>query len=178
MREQFTASLAGLDSRVAAARRGRWENEKDEMRRHGRLLDSIDALVTAGLCQVLEERGWNHEWDDIPHQAKAPGRSRGSPDSGWPDQVNVRLPVDLVNTVLAACWHTSKEPREQLQKWHKRHPKARPTKPTRARCDPGALAEYQELRRKINYTGDVWRDAVASGIIIARTARDSAAGGR
>ncbi|MFJ4526502.1 hypothetical protein ACIP4Y_37295 [Streptomyces sp. NPDC088810] len=174
--EQLAASLAGMTSREAAARRGRWEDEKAGLRRRGQLIDSRDALVTGGLCKVLEERGWNREWGDILQQARNPGRSCGSPESGWPEEVNVRLPVDLVNIVLAACWHTSRQALHELERWKARHPRARPTKPSRARCDAVALAEYQELRSKLNHRGDVWREAVASGIRIARTARDAATG--
>ncbi|WP_328508294.1 hypothetical protein OG981_53760 [Streptomyces mirabilis] len=175
-REQIAVSLTGMTSREAAARRGRWDDEKAELRRRGQLIDSLDSLVTAGLCRALEKRGWNREWDLIPRQAKTRGRTCGSPGSGWPEQISVRLPADLVHTVYAACWHTSKEARDALEKWQTRYPKARPNLPLRTRCDADALAEYRELCAKINHRGDVWRDAVASGIGIARTTLDPATG--
>ncbi|MFH0180659.1 hypothetical protein [Streptomyces cacaoi] len=176
-REQLVASLTGMTSRQAAARRGRWNKDKADLRWRGQLLDSLDALVTAGLCKTLEERGWNHPWNLLPGPAIAPaGRTCGSPGSGWPEEISVWLPADLVHTVRAACWHTSKEGRDALEKWHQRYPKARPNQPLRTRCDADALAEYRELCAKINHRGDVWRDAVASGIGIVRTTLDPATG--
>lgn len=174
-REQITASLAGMTSREAAARRGRWEDEKAQLRRRGQLIDSLDALVTAGLCTVLKERGWDHEWDVVPRQARARGRSCDSPGSGWPEQVSVRLPADLVDTVRAACWHTSRQARDALEGWKARYPKVRPNQPVGARCDAEALAEYLELCAKINHRGDVWRDTVSSGTSIARAIRATGA---
>ncbi|MFD8220483.1 hypothetical protein ACFV2U_44150 [Streptomyces sp. NPDC059697] len=166
--EQPMASVAGMDRREAAARRGLWAEEKVVLRRQGRLIDSLDALVTGGLSREVEERGWNREWEACPRQAKAQGRSPGSPDGVWEEPVTVRLPADLVHTVYCACWHTSKDARDLLEKWQASHPKARPNRMSRPGCDAAALAEYQEIRSKIIHRGDIWRAAVITGIGNAR----------
>ncbi|MGW2447947.1 hypothetical protein [Streptomyces sp. NPDC001675] len=175
-RKHPMASTAGLTRRETDARRGLWQDQKSELRREGRLIDSLNALVTSGLFQELEKRGWNHEWDDFPRQARAPGRSPGSPGGVWQEPVSVRLPVDMVNIVYAACWHTSKEARTLLDEWRERHPKACPNRTSRPGCDEASLAEYRQICAKIAHRGDVWRAAVLNGIGNARTAQGPAVG--
>ncbi|MFJ4473131.1 hypothetical protein ACIP2X_37345 [Streptomyces sp. NPDC089424] len=170
------ASTAGLTRREADARRGQWEDRKTELRRSGVLIDSRDALVTGGLCLEIEQRGWNREWEPFPPQARAPGRSAGSPDGAWEKSVTVRLPVDLVNTVYAACWHTSKEARTLLEEWKRRHPKACPKRTSRPGCDEAALDEYRQICAKITHRGDLWRAAVLNGLDKARASQDPATG--
>ncbi|MFF7046514.1 hypothetical protein ACIP4T_31960 [Streptomyces massasporeus] len=103
-------------------------------------------------------------WDPFPHQARAQGRSPGSPNGVWHEPVTVRLPTDLVNTVYAACWHTSKDALAQLEDWKQRHPKARPNHSTRRNCTEAELAEFQAIRSRITHRGDIWRAAVLQGL--------------
>ncbi|MCX5097907.1 hypothetical protein OOK36_56860 [Streptomyces sp. NBC_00365] len=70
--------------------------------------------MAGGLYREVEERGRNHEWGPFPRQAKAQGRSAGSPNGVWREPVIVRLPAELVHIVYAACRHTSKEARDLL----------------------------------------------------------------
>lgn len=177
-REQPMASIVGLSRREADARRGLWAEKKAKLRREGQLIDSLNALVTGGLCQEIDKREWNRVWDPYPHQARAQGRSPGSPSGVWEAPIPVRLPADLVNTVYAACWHTSKEPSTLLEKWQQRHPKAHPNRTMQPGCDAAALAEYRQICAKITHRGDVWRAAVINGINNARTRQNPAAGMR
>ncbi|MGW2892451.1 hypothetical protein ACWDDN_45575 [Streptomyces griseoruber] len=174
--EQPMASTAGMTRREADARRALWQDQKVELRYTGQLIDSLNALVTGGLFRELEERGWNRPWDPFPRQARAPGRSPGSPRGVWQEPVSVRLPVDLVNTVYAACWHTSKEPRTLLEEWKRRHPKACPNRTKRPGCDEAALAEYRQICATITHRGDLWRAAVLNGLDKARASQDPATG--
>lgn len=174
-RKHPMASTAGLNRRETDARRTLWQDKKTELRREGRLIDSLNALVTSGLFREIENRGWNREWDPFPRQARAPGRSPGSPSGVWQEPVSVRLPVDLVNTVYAACWHTSKEARTLFEEWTQHHPKARPNRTSRPGCDEAALAEYRQICARITHRGDVWRAAVLTGLGNARTAQGLAA---
>ncbi|GDY80452.1 hypothetical protein SAV31267_099370 [Streptomyces avermitilis] len=166
------ASTAGLNQREAAARRSLWHREKQQLRRAGRLTDSIQALVTGAVTQEVIKRGWKRTWPDIPHQAY--GRWPGSPEGAWPEALTVDLPADLVQAVRAACWHTCRKEIGLLYGWRERHPDARPRCPTRPGCDAAALAEYQELAAKVITPGEVWRAAVARGIHDA-SPRDSPA---
>ncbi|MCK8438586.1 hypothetical protein G3I77_38045 [Streptomyces sp. D2-8] len=158
------ALTTGLSRREAEARRGQWNERKKQMRREGTLIDSFNALVTAGLCQEIDQRGWNSPWDPFPHQARAQGRSPGSPNGVWHEPVTVRLPTDLVNTVYAACWHTSKDARDQLEDWQQRHPKAHPTHSTRHNCTEAERAEFEAIRSRITHRGDIWRAAILRGL--------------
>lgn len=177
-RDQPEASVAGLTRREADARRGRWGDQKAELRRQGRLTDSLDALATGGLFREIEARGWNRKWAPFPRQARVPGRTPGSPCGIWEESVTVRLPADLVNIVYAACWHMSKEPKARLEEWKRRHPKARPSRASRPECDEAALEEYRQICAKIIHRGDVWRAAVLNGIDNSRTARNPTPGTR
>lgn len=156
------ASTEGLSRREASARRTLWEEQKEQLRRRGQLTDSLVALVIGGLCREIEAREWNRDWPDVPRQTR--GRWPGSPQGEWPEEVSVRLPADLVQTVRAACWHTCRKEIGLLYAWREQHPKARPTCPSRPRCDAAALNEYKELASKIITTGEIWRAAVARGI--------------
>lgn len=175
-REQPMASTTGMTRREADARRVLWQDQKVELRYRGRLIDSLNALVTGGLFRELEKRGWNRQWDPFPRQTRAPGRSPGSPSGVWQEPVSVRLPVDLVNTVYAACWHTSKEARTLLDEWKRHHPKACPNRTSRPGCDEAALAEYRQICAKITHRGDVWRAAVLNGLDKARASQGQAPG--
>ncbi|MER6471549.1 RNA-binding domain-containing protein [Streptomyces collinus] len=79
--------------------------EKDELRRQGRLNDSVNVLVTGGVCQVIEERGWNREWGAFRHQAMVRGRwaPRGKTVRGCRQTLdNSGVPVMDVEAVRAA----------------------------------------------------------------------------
>ncbi len=161
------ATTTGLSRREADARRGQWTDRKEDMRRSGTLIDSLNSLVTAGLCREIGQRGWNQTWPPFPHQARAQGRSPGSPSGVWQEPVTVRLPADLVNTVYAACWHTSKNALAQLDEWKQHHPNARPNRHSHQNCTATDLAEYRQICSNIMHRGDVWRAAVLRGITTA-----------
>ncbi|MFE5516021.1 hypothetical protein ACFQ9J_36420 [Streptomyces sp. NPDC056529] len=157
------ASVAGLGPREAAARRSRWDEEKNEQRRRGVLTDSLIALVTGALAQEVAERGWEElKWSKLPHQSR--GRWPGSPQGNWPEKITVDLPAELVAIVHAGCWDVSKEAVGKLRDWKERRPKARPTRPSRTGCSPQELAEYQEYAAKVLTPGTIWRGAVARGL--------------
>ncbi|MFE6085993.1 hypothetical protein [Streptomyces virginiae] len=161
------ADTCGLDRRTAAARRARWEKQKEQLRRSGRLFDSRRALVTAGLVRVIAERGWDRQ--DLP---AVPGQSRGrwvgSVNVGFSEQISVDLPADLVVCARAWCYHVSRSPTDALYKWHERNPGATPNRPNRPGCDPDEYAEYKRLSALVLYAGDIWREAVKTGIALAQ----------
>ncbi|CAM5426746.1 hypothetical protein [Streptomyces avidinii] len=161
------ADTCGLDRRTAAARRARWELQKEQLRRAGQLFDSRRALVTAGLVQVITERGWDRQ--DLP---AVPGQSRGrwvgSANFGFSEQLSVDLPADLVVRAKAGCYHVSRPATDALHKWHERNPGATQTRPNRPGCDPYEYAEYTRLAAQVLTTGRIWRDAVKTGVAMAQ----------
>lgn len=163
-----TAPAKGMSRQVAASRRSRWKQEMQQLRRAGELTDTVIALVTGGLVKEIAGRGWDREWPDPPHQAYG-GRWPGSPEGAWPEKLTVGLPADLVHTVRAACWNTSKEGIGQLYRWHERHPGARPHCRTRPGCTTEALGEYTQLASTVITPGVIWRAAFARGIHTAET---------
>ncbi|MGA5606442.1 hypothetical protein ACPCUF_36525 [Streptomyces griseoincarnatus] len=164
-----------LTVRERAARKGRLDSEKEQLRLQGRLIDSKRALVVVGLVQEIASRGWQERtWGPLPGQSR--GRWPGSANGNWPDKMTVDLPADLVNTVKAGCWDTSKEAVGLLREWRDRYPAARPTCPTRPGCPPEAVAEYHRYAARVLTAGAIWRLAVERGIATA-LARRSEAGG-
>lgn len=156
-----------MTRREASARRALFREHKQQLRRGGELIDSRDALVTGGLYQELEARGWNRPWPPLPQQSR--GRWPGSSQGRWPKSVCLRLPADLVHTVRAACWHTCSREIGLFYDWRDRHPKAVPTRPTRPQCEKAALEEYEQLAAKVITHGEIWRMAISLGITSATT---------
>ncbi|WP_369394795.1 hypothetical protein AB5J72_50380 [Streptomyces sp. CG1] len=138
------------------------------MTKSPRINDSRCALFTGALVLEIAERGWDREWPETPHQSR--GRLPGSTNGSWPEKITLRVPVDLVQTVHAAIWHTHKEEIGKLRDWRDQHPRPRPTRASRAGCDAAALEEYQRLAATITTPGDLWRAAVARGLNLVRTA--------
>ncbi|WP_326615186.1 hypothetical protein OG949_40545 (plasmid) [Streptomyces scopuliridis] len=161
------ADTRGLDRRTAAARRARWELQKEQLRRSGQLFDSRRALVTAGLAHVITDRGWDRQ-DLPPVPGQFRGRWVGSVNIGFSEQISVDLPADLVNRARAGCYHYSRLATDALHKWHERNPRATPTRPNRPGCDPEEYAEYTRLTDLVLTPGAIWRDAVKTGIIMAQ----------
>ncbi|MFF7199150.1 hypothetical protein ACIOC1_34075 [Streptomyces sp. NPDC088197] len=162
VRAHELANTRGLTGREARARRDLWEEEKARLRRAGELADSIEALVTGGVVQEIETRGWNKDWPTQPRQSR--GRWPGSPNPAGPAAISVRLPVDLVLTVRAGCWAACGKEVGLLSDWRDRYPDARPNRPHRPGCDTDALAEYHRLAARIITPGEVWRAALVHGL--------------
>ncbi|MFB7371952.1 sigma-70 family RNA polymerase sigma factor [Streptomyces sp. NPDC056222] len=92
------ARTVQLTPREAAARRSLLAEQKEQLRRHGQLVDSGRALVTGALVKVITDRGWDRrDWPPLPRQSQ--GRWVGSPEGSWPEKLTVELPADLV------AWH-------------------------------------------------------------------------
>ncbi|WP_399087913.1 hypothetical protein ACGH2B_12190 [Streptomyces sp. BBFR2] len=168
MRRELAAderwSTSGLSRREASAVRARWRQELAEMREHGRLLDSLDALAALGVRREMAARGWDRPWPACPPQARDLGRWPGSADGGFPEQLPLRLPVGLENQVRAACWYTSYEAIEALVEWRRRHPQVIPR---RRWAPPGledALDAYDRLAARVTTTGEIWRAGVERGM--------------
>ncbi|MGW6410484.1 hypothetical protein ACWF95_25290 [Streptomyces vinaceus] len=161
------ADTRGLDRREAAARRDLWELKKEQLRRAGQLFDSRRALVTAGLVQVIADRGWDHQ-DLPPLPGQARGRWVGSSNIGFSKHISVDLPADLVVRAKAGCHQFSRPATDALYKWRERNPRATPTRSTRPGCGPEEHAEYARLAALILTPGDIWRDAVKTGIAMAK----------
>ncbi|MGW3307578.1 hypothetical protein ACWDG9_13450 [Streptomyces sp. NPDC001073] len=166
-----TGTLTSLE---LAARKGRLDSEKEQLRLQGLLIDSKRALVVVGLVQEIASRGWqDRKWDPLPGLSR--GRWPGSTAGGCPEKITVDLPADLVNTVKAGCWDISKEAIGHLREWRQRHPTARPNCPTRPGCPPEAVAEYNRYAAQVLTAGAIWRLAVDHGIATALTRRGEAA---
>ena len=154
-------STSGLTRAQAALVRAGWRLEVARLRGVGELLDTRDSLVAFGVRLELRARGWDHdEWPPLPEEAMGPGRQPGSREVGFPEELRLRLPVELVHRARAGCWFTSVEAIRALQAWRDEHPYVVRTSPG---CDD-PLAEYERQAAKVTTTGVIWRAGVTRGL--------------
>lgn len=159
----------GLSREGAAAVRDRWRLEVERLRGTAQLLDTIDTLTASGIGRELEERGWSKEWPAVPSEARAlGGRWPGSRTGGFPESVPMRLPSELAEQVLAACWHTSAESIRKIRRWRDLYPDMVPpaSAPAADELDglPDPLAEYERLAAKVTTVGVIYRAGIKRGI--------------
>jgi hypothetical protein len=165
--------LAGLTPREAAAVRATRRRELSRARERGELLDSVDRLATLGVRRELQARGWDHSWPDCPEEARGPGRWPGSSDGGFPEKLSLRLPVDLVYQVRAACWHTSADAIAALLDWRDRYPRGVPRRHQAPAGQESALETYRLLAARVTTTGEIWRGGIQRGIDACHALRHS-----
>ncbi|WP_159047826.1 hypothetical protein [Streptomyces sp. WM6378] len=159
----------GLSREGAAAVRDRWRREIHRLRGEAQLLDTIDTLAACGIGQELGERGWSKDWPAVPSEARAlGGRWPGSRTGGYPESIPLRLPSDLAERVLAACWHTSVESIRKIRKWRDTYPDVVPVAAAPAAAElaglPDPLAEYERLAAQVTTVGVVYRAGITRGI--------------
>ncbi|MFJ6753247.1 hypothetical protein ACIQNI_34505 [Streptomyces sp. NPDC091266] len=165
----------GLSREDAAAVRDRWRLEVERLRGSAQLLDTIDALAACGIGQELAERGWDKaakEWPEVPSEARSlGGRWPGSRTGGFPESIPLRLPSELAEQVLAACWHTSVESIRKIRKWRDMYPDLVPSAAAPSADEleglPDPLAEYEQLAAKVTTVGVIYRAGIRRGIAAA-----------
>ncbi|MFE0369504.1 hypothetical protein [Streptomyces tendae] len=163
----------GLSREGAAAVRDRWRLEVERLRGSAELIDTIDTLAACGIKQELQERHWAREWPAVPSEARSlGGRWPGSRTGGFPESIPLRLPSDLAEKVLAACWHTSVDSIRKIRKWRDKYPGLVPPAvapgPEEMSRLPDPLAEYERLAAKVTTVGDVYRSGIERGIEAAQ----------
>lgn len=155
--------------------RDRWRLEVERLRGSAQLLDTIDTLAACGINQELAERGWGREtkqWPEVPSEARSlGGRWPGSRTGGFPESIPLRLPSELAEQVLAACWHTSVESIRKIRKWRDRYPGLVPpaAAPTEGELEglPDPLAEYEQFAAGVTTVGVVYRAGIRRGVAAA-----------
>ncbi len=166
----------GLSRSAAADVRVRWRREVCRLREGGELLDTVDVLATHGIKAELGARGWDGVWPEVPEEARSlGGRWPGSRDGGYPESIPLRLPSELADRVLAACWHTSAESIRGLRDWRDEHPDIEVPRqvPGRPGEWTGPLAEYERLAASVTTVGEIYRAGLRRGL---RHASDLTAG--
>jgi hypothetical protein len=163
----------GLSREGAAAVRDRWRLEVHRLRGSAELLDTIDTLAACGIGLDLEERGWSRDWPAVPSEARAlGGRWPGSRTGGFKESIPLRLPSDLAERVLAACWHTSVKSIRKIRKWRDTYPGLVPpaAAPSAEELStlPDPLAEYERLAAQVTTVGDIYRSGIERGITAAQ----------
>lgn len=163
----------GLTPEEKAEVRDRWRLEVLRLRDAAELIDTIDTLAACGIARDLGERGWAREWPPIPSEARAlGGRWPGSRNGGFPEGIPLRLPSDLADQVLAACWHTSAISIRKIRQWREKYPGLVPPAaapdPEALRELPDPLAEYERLAANVTTVGAVYRSGIKRGIEAAQ----------
>lgn len=158
----------GLSRDQAMDVRRRWRDHVDQLREAGRLLDVVDVLAAYGIRQELARRGWNRDWPEVPVEARISNRWPGSHDGGYPESIPLRLPGDLADQVLSACWHTSCEAIRGIREWSAELGIPVPRRPPSA-VGEGALAEYERLAAQVTTVGDIYRAGLKHGIETAES---------
>jgi hypothetical protein len=169
IRNQPRWSTKGRSRQDAALLRGDLREHLAALRAAGTLLDTIDVLAAFGIRAELTARGWDRTWEPVPAEAVEWGRWPGSPDTGTPERIPLRLPSELVTQVQAACWWTSAAAIRDLRDWRDRHPDLL----LGVRPDEEPLVEYRELSRRVTTTGVIWRAGIKTGILAADPTGDT-----
>jgi hypothetical protein len=164
----------GRSRQEAADLRDRWRLEVLRLRGACELLDTIDTLASCGIEQDLRQRGWSRTWPPVPSEARAlGGRWPGSRTGGFKESIPLRLPSDLAEQVLAACWHTSADSVRAIRTWRDTYPGLVPPavapRPDELPELPEPLAEYERLAAKVTTVGDVYRSGIDRGITTAQS---------
>ncbi|WP_406011637.1 hypothetical protein OG440_40140 (plasmid) [Streptomyces sp. NBC_00637] len=153
----------GLPRDQALDVRQRWREHVDRLREAGELLDVVDVLAAYGIRHELARRGWNRDWPEVPMEARISNRWPGSHDGGYPESIPLRLPGDLADRVLCACWHTSSEAIRGIRDWSVELGIPVPRRPPSA-VGEDALAEYERLAAQVTTVGDIYRAGLNHGI--------------
>jgi hypothetical protein len=143
--------------------RQRWREHVDQLRKAGKLLDGVDVLAAYGIRQELTRRGWDHDWPEVPVEARISQRWPGSLDGGYPESIPLRLPGDLADRVLSACWHTSSEAIRGIREWSAELGIPVPRRPP-STVGEDALAQYERLAAQVTTVGDIYRAGLKHGI--------------
>jgi hypothetical protein len=155
--------IQGLSRDQALEVRQRWREHVDQLREAGKLLDVVDVLAAYGIRRELTRRGWNHDWPEVPVEARISNRWPGSHDGGYPESIPLRLPGDLADRVLSACWHTSSEAIRGIREWSAELGIPVPRRPP-STVGEDALAEYERLAAQVTTVGDIYRAGLKHGI--------------
>ncbi|SDN13357.1 hypothetical protein SAMN04488074_1366 [Lentzea albidocapillata subsp. violacea] len=98
-------------------------HERAELRRSGKLIDSMSALVGSHLRHEMSARGWDHPWPKLaPGMGSVGGRRMGSPTVQWPATFLVTIDEQLVDQMQRATHKVSEEAVQYLAAGHQKVP--------------------------------------------------------
>lgn len=147
--------------------------EFDQRRQAGELVGTRTAYMLPALRGLLDERGWTaRRWRPVPRQRH--GRPWGTHDEVFDARVSLRLPPNVGELVVRACYWTSRPAVAQLQVWYDQHgdhwrgqlhdPAAQWHGAGPSHAD---LNERELLIAQVVTTGDVLREAISRALGMA-----------
>lgn len=124
-----------------------------QLRREGRVLDTIAAVLEFGALAELRRRGWaDQECPKLPTEKLLPGRWPGTRDGGYGEHFATHVDSAVAEQVRRACYWNSRESMDALQRWRDRNP---------GKVYGGAALErYDELAAKVTPVGEMWRAGI------------------
>jgi hypothetical protein len=94
--------------------------EFERLRETGQVRDSLSRFVEPHLHDVMAERGWfGRRWKPVGETSR--GRPWGTHDAGYAAQAELKISADIGETLLRACYNTSKQATAELRAWYGRH---------------------------------------------------------